>query len=100
LDQSSHAQGRLIYRFAFEAFPSVARLLQSQCGAVETDRRADPLASATVEFALHGALLTLDCDTYDNWTLLSAGPKGRAVLEALRPLLDASAYPVVEESEF
>jgi hypothetical protein len=53
-----------------------------------------------VEFSLSGALLTLESDTYDNCTLLSVGPKGRAVLESLRPLLDASEYPVIEESEF
>ena len=101
LEQSSRAQGRLIYRFAFKAFRSLVRLLEGQGGAMAKDRLVDPLGDfASVDFSLRGALLTLDYDTYDNYTLLSAGPRGRAVLEGLRPLLDAGEYPVLEESEF
>jgi hypothetical protein len=99
--QSPRWQGRLIYHFSPQAFGTVRRLLEEQCGAVLETSFVDPLGdSATFEFRVDGALLTLDYDHWQSFSLLSAGPTGRAVLQSLRALLDAGEYPVLEESEF
>ena len=51
---------------------------------------------ATLEFKVSGAVITLDRDSYDGFTSVSAGPRGRAVLESLRPLLDTPDHPILE----
>jgi hypothetical protein len=100
-EQSSRSQGRLIYHFAPEAFGALRRFLVEQYGGSVESSLIDPLGDfATIELRVNGALLTLDFDHWDPFTLLSAGPQGRDVLQSLRPALDAAQYPVLEESEF
>jgi hypothetical protein len=86
----------LIFHFAFEAFKSLRALLEITCAGTEVGSLVD-MDWATLEFKVSGAVITLDRDSYDGFTSVSAGPRGRAVLESLRPLLDTPDHPILKQ---
>ena len=95
-DNLHPSDGGLIFRFAFEAFKPLRALLETTCAGTEVYRLVD-MDWATLDFKVRGAVVTLDRDIYDGFTLVSAGSRGRAVLESLRPLLDTPDHPILEQ---
>ena len=100
LEPSSRSQAGLVYHFSPEAFGALRRLLAGQCGGTLETGVVDSLGdAATATFRVRGARLTLEYDHWDGFVSLRADAQGRGVLQSLRARLDASEYPVLEESD-
>jgi hypothetical protein len=88
---------QLEYQFAAEAFRPLAALLQNECGAKIVRQLTDGLdETAYWDFEVEGQTLTLHYQVMVGTSLFNDRPEGRAVLEALRPLLDVGEHPIVK----
>lgn len=97
-EQSSRYPDRPRFGFAFEAFRPVLATLKTIAEGPPRPQLADSLGDwAYVDLTVRGVVLTLEYDTYDNATVLSAPIGQRAALESLRELLDTDKHPILEE---
>jgi hypothetical protein len=95
-EDSSSSDGGLIFQFAFEAFRPLRAVLEESVEATEVGRVLD-MDWVQLEYKVRGALITLERDIWDGSTTVSAGARGRVVLESLRSVLDRPEHPVLEQ---
>ena len=96
--QPSGHPDRPCFGFSFQAFRPVLAILKNISEGPQRPQLEDPLGDwAYVDLTVQGTILTLEYDTYDNATVLSAPIGQRAALESLRELLDTADHPILEE---
>jgi hypothetical protein len=96
--QPSGSPDRPRFGFSFQAFRPVLNILKNIAEGPQRPQLEDPLGDwAYVDLSVQGTVLTLEYDTYDNATVLSAPIGQRAALESLRELLDTADHPILEE---
>ena len=97
-EQPSGYPDRPSFGFAFDAFRPVLAILKTIAEGPQRPQLVDPLGDwSYVDLTVQGTVLTLECDTYDNATVLSAPIGQRAALESLRELLDTADHPILDE---